>query len=143
MTFLPNPPRTDSAALMWCELLVPYCAASYVHCRVGPRCADGLQPGSNLIILGAKIGNDNRLGRSDSGMLALSLDQLSITPVATAEPRPEVGCPRWKKRRADPMVVGHPFRGTQKKMNGSDEQEIRELIRLKHHSHGWKTNVFS
>jgi hypothetical protein len=28
-------------------------------------------------------------------------------------------------------------------MNGSDEQEIHGLIRLKHRSHGLKTNVFA
>ena len=34
--------------------------------------------------------------------------------------------------------LGHPLRGTHKKMNGSDEQEWREFMRLKHHSHGLK-----
>jgi hypothetical protein len=34
--------------------------------------------------------------------------------------------------------VGHPIRGTHKKMNGNDEQELCEFVRLKHHSHGLK-----
>jgi len=29
--------------------------------------------------------------------------------------------------------------GTHKKMNEKDEQELREFVRLKHHSHGLKT----
>jgi hypothetical protein len=41
------------------------------------------------------------------------------------------------------LVLGHPFRGTHNKMNRSREQEIRELTRLKHHSHESKTNVFA
>jgi hypothetical protein len=33
---------------------------------------------------------------------------------------------------------GAPTPGTHKKMNESDEQELREFVRLKHHSHGLK-----
>jgi hypothetical protein len=36
------------------------------------------------------------------------------------------------------FALGHPLRGTHKKMNGSDEQELREFVRLKHHSHELK-----
>ena len=39
--------------------------------------------------------------------------------------------------------LGHPLRGTHKKMNGSDQQESREFMRLKHHSHGLKNQHFS
>jgi hypothetical protein len=35
-------------------------------------------------------------------------------------------------------VMGHPLWGTHKKMNESDEQQLREFVRLKHHSHGLK-----
>jgi hypothetical protein len=38
----------------------------------------------------------------------------------------------------DPLVSGHPIWGTHKKMTESDEQELREFMRLKHHSHGLK-----
>jgi hypothetical protein len=38
----------------------------------------------------------------------------------------------------DPLVLGHPVRGTHKKIMASDEQELRELARLKHYSHGLK-----
>ena len=34
--------------------------------------------------------------------------------------------------------VGHPFWGTHKKTNEKAEQELREFVRLKHHSHGLK-----
>jgi hypothetical protein len=34
--------------------------------------------------------------------------------------------------------MGHPLWGTHKKMNESDEQELREFMRSKHHSHGLK-----
>jgi hypothetical protein len=39
------------------------------------------------------------------------------------------------------LGTGHPIRGTHKKMNGSFEQEIIELTRLKHHSHGLKKST--
>jgi hypothetical protein len=35
--------------------------------------------------------------------------------------------------------LGHPIWGTHKKMNGSDEQELPEFVRLKHHSRGLKS----
>jgi hypothetical protein len=38
--------------------------------------------------------------------------------------------------------LGHPLRGTHKKMNERDEQELREFARLKHHSHGLKIQQF-
>jgi hypothetical protein len=36
------------------------------------------------------------------------------------------------------MKSGHPIWGTHKKMTGSAEQELREFMRLKHHSHELK-----
>jgi hypothetical protein len=38
-------------------------------------------------------------------------------------------------------VLGHPFKGTHNKMNRSFEQEIGELTRLKHHSHGLRKST--
>jgi hypothetical protein len=40
-------------------------------------------------------------------------------------------------------ALGHPLRGTHKKMNGSDEQEWRGFVRLKHHSHEFEKKLFS
>jgi hypothetical protein len=40
-------------------------------------------------------------------------------------------------------ILGHPLWGTHKKMNGSDEQEWREFMRLKHHSHAFKKQPLS
>jgi hypothetical protein len=37
-----------------------------------------------------------------------------------------------------PGETGHPLRGTHKKMNEKDEQELGTFVRLKHHSHGLK-----
>jgi len=51
-------------------------------------------------------------------------------------------------RKTDPrrptcsLALGHPFRGTHKKRTESDEQELREFMRLKHHSHGLKNQYF-
>ena len=39
---------------------------------------------------------------------------------------------------SEPLGLGHPFRGTHKKMTEMNEQELHELMRLKHHSHGLK-----
>jgi hypothetical protein len=36
------------------------------------------------------------------------------------------------------MKSGHPIWGTHKKMTGSAEQELREFMRFKHHSHELK-----
>jgi hypothetical protein len=41
-------------------------------------------------------------------------------------------------KRPSCSPLGHPYWGTHKKMNGRDQQELREFIRLKHHSHGLK-----
>jgi hypothetical protein len=43
-----------------------------------------------------------------------------------------------QKGCVDPLILKHPFGGTHKKITESDEQEWRELMRLKHHSHGLK-----
>jgi hypothetical protein len=36
------------------------------------------------------------------------------------------------------LGLGNPFRGTHKKMTEMNEQESREFLRLKHHSHELK-----
>jgi hypothetical protein len=38
--------------------------------------------------------------------------------------------------------VGHPVWGTRKKMTEMNEQELRDFVRLKHHSHGLKNQHF-
>ncbi len=50
-------------------------------------------------------------------------------------------CPRRvhaSARREDSLVLGQPIWGTHKKMTEKDEQELREFVRLKHHSHELK-----
>jgi len=40
------------------------------------------------------------------------------------------------------LAPGHPLWGTHKKMTEMNEQELREFVRLKHHSHGLKNQHF-
>jgi hypothetical protein len=42
----------------------------------------------------------------------------------------------------DPLVWGHPFWGTHKKMTEMNEQELHEFMRLKHQSYGLKNQHF-
>ncbi len=42
---------------------------------------------------------------------------------------------------AEPLLWGTHFGATHKKMNGGNEQELREVIRLKHHSRQLKKHA--
>ena len=71
--------------------------------------------------------------------LAWSVGQLGDVAISdTLAIVPEFGQSGIYSPSSPSAVLGHPFRGTHKKMNGSAEQEICEFVRLKHHSHELK-----
>ena len=55
---------------------------------------------------------------------------------------PPLSVPGGNGGRLCSLALGHPFWGTHKKMNENDEQELREFMRLKHHSHELKNQQF-
>ncbi len=92
--------------------------------------ATGLEPAASCVT-GRR---SNQLNYAPHTTSSDAADSLSFLPVpfgrAVTGQRPP---PRLRS-----IKLGHPLRGTHKKMNGSAEQELREFIRLKRHSHELK-----
>ena len=63
---------------------------------------------------------------------------LRVTSARAAKQGPSCGdfqIPWMVQHLIEPLAAGHPNWGTHKKMTEKDEQELREFVRLKHHSH--------
>ena len=74
-----------------------------------------------------------------SGLTVLPAAGSAETRTSEKQTPKVIVCSRSRQNNEEGAVgLGHPLRGTHKKINRSGGQEWREFMRLKHHSHELK-----